>query len=75
MSTKERMTEATRAMIRLKKAAIFCDGDASAVTQHLNLGSNVEGLLKAADDYAEAFRRLGTQLEDDNVQELTEPVR
>ena len=71
----DRMTEATRTGQRLKKAAIFCDGDAAAVTQHLNLGSNVEGLLKAADAYAKAFNALSDELADKHTQILTEPHR
>ena len=71
----DKMTEATQAGMRLKKAAIFCDGDAAAVTQHLNLGSNVEGLLKAADAYAKAFNALSDELADEHTQILTEPHR
>ena len=71
----DRMTEATQAGMALKKAAIYCDGDASAVTQHLTLGSNVEGLLRAADAYAKAFNALGNELETAHTQILTEPHR
>ena len=74
-TTTDRMTDCTQAMIRLKKAAILCDGQAAAVTQHLTFGSNVEGLLQAADAYAEAFRRLGNDLADTHTQILTEPHR
>ena len=74
-SVTDRLTDCTQAMIRLKKAAILCDGHASAVTQHLVLDPALEGLLQAADDYAVAFNRLGNDLADTHTQILTEPHR